>query len=646
MLSVHQVTAAIAGRVLFSGVDLNVLAKDRIGLVGPNGAGKTTLLDILAGRRAPEAGSVDRRSNVRIGMLAQEAPCQIDRTIIDEATSGVGPLADVRHELAAVTEQLATLPAGDPGLEALIQRRDELNNEYERLGGERTEAEAKRILAGLGFAESDFLRRSQELSGGWRVRLALARLLVMAPDILLLDEPTNHLDLSAVAWLEGELAAYRGGLVVVSHDRSFLDAVVNEIVEVEGGRVTVYTGNYSAYVKERERRRKSAETSAKRREVELAKQRQFIQRFGAQAAWASQVKSREKMLAKLEKEAADEAAAAPVRRKPVTFRFPPATHSGRVVMDVKDITKQYDGQLIIAPLSFLIERGERISMVGPNGSGKSTILRLLAGIEQPDSGSIGLGMQVKVAYFAQHQADVLDPNRTVLEEAAADAPANTANERVREALGRMLFKNDMMTTQVGRLSGGERARLALAKLLLIPANLLLLDEPTNHLDIPSKEALEGALSGFEGAIVVASHDRYFLERLETNKLLVTEAPGVPAVVRLGTYDDWLDMQARAEAVERQIDQEAHARQEAETAHQQELEHDIARLEARRENISRQLADPAAFKEDGAWGDLLEEYQTVDARISGLLARRDAETAAASAQRAPAPKEAELVGART
>jgi ATP-binding cassette, subfamily F, member 3 len=246
MLSVHQVTAAIAGRVLFSGVDLNVLAKDRIGLVGPNGAGKTTLLDILAGRRAPEAGSVDRRSNVRIGMLAQEAPCQIDRTIIDEATSGVGPLADVRHELAAVTEQLATLPAGDPGLEALIQRRDELNNEYERLGGERTEAEAKRILAGLGFAESDFLRRSQELSGGWRVRLALARLLVMAPDILLLDEPTNHLDLSAVAWLEGELAAYRGGLVVVSHDRSFLDAVVNEIVEVEGGRVTVYTGNYSA----------------------------------------------------------------------------------------------------------------------------------------------------------------------------------------------------------------------------------------------------------------------------------------------------------------------------------------------------------------------------------------------------------------
>jgi len=315
-----------------------------------------------------------------------------------------------------------------------------------------------------------------------------------------------------------------------------------------------------------------------------------------------------------------------------------------VVTEVKAITKSYDGQLIIAPLSFLIERGERISMVGPNGSGKSTILRLLAGVEQPDSGSISLGLQVKVAYFAQHQADVLDPNRTVLEEAASDAPANIPNEKVREALGRMLFKNEMMITQVGRLSGGERARLALAKLLLIPANLLLLDEPTNHLDIPSKEALEGALSGFEGAIVVASHDRYFLERLETNKLLVTEAPGVPGVVRLGTYDDWLDMQARAEAVERQIDQEEQARQEAVNAHQQELEHDIARLEARREGISRQLADPAAFKEDGAWGDLLEEYQTVDARISGLLARRDGQSHVVTP--APAPQDAELVGARS
>ena len=644
MLSLHQVTAAIAGRVLFSGVDLNVVARDRIGLVGPNGAGKTTLLFIMDGQRPADAGSVDRRNGVRIGMLAQEAPCQIDRTVIDEATSGVGPLADVRNQLAEVTEQLATLPAGDSRLETLIHRRDDLNNEYERLGGEGTEAEAKRILAGLGFLESDFLRRSQELSGGWRVRLALARLLVMAPDILLLDEPTNHLDLSAVAWLEGELAVYRGGLVVVSHDRSFLDAVANEIVEVEGGRVTVYTGNYSAYVKERERRRKSAEASAKRREVELAKQRQFIQRFGAQAAWASQVKSREKMLVKLEKEAADEAAAAPVRRKPVTFRFPPATHSGRVVTEVKDIIKRYDGQLIVAPLSFLIERGERISMVGPNGSGKSTILRLLAGVEQPDSGSISLGLQVKVAYFAQHQADVLDQTHTVLEEAAADAPANTPNEKVREALGRMLFKNDMMLTLVGRLSGGERARLALAKLLLVPANLLLLDEPTNHLDIPSKEALEGALSGFEGAIVVASHDRYFLERLATNKLLVTEAPGVPAVVRLGGYDDWLDMQARAEAVERQIDQEEQARQEVVAAHQQELAHDIARLEARRESISRQLADPAAFKEDGAWGDLLEEYQTVDARISGLLARRAGESQAVAS--AAASQEAELVGARS
>ena len=642
MLSLHNATAAIGSRVLFSGVDFSVQAKDRIGLVGPNGAGKTTLLLILAGERPPEAGVLDRRGSVRVGMLAQEAPCQIDRSVLDEATSGVGPLPEVRDQLAAVTAQLAALPPDSPQLETLIHRRDELAEEYQRMGGERTEAEARRILAGLGFADSDAARPTRELSGGWRVRLALARLLVMAPDVLLLDEPTNHLDLGAVEWLEAELAAYRGGLVVVSHDRTFLDHVATEIVEVEAGRVTVYTGNYSAYVKERERRRKAAEASAKRRETELAKQRQFIQRFGAQAAWASQVKSREKMLAKLEQEAAEEAAAAPVRRKPVTFRFPPAMHSGRVVLEAHDVSKRYGQQLVVAPVSFLIERGERLAMVGPNGAGKSTLLRLLAGVERPDGGSIALGAQSRRAYFAQHQADVLDGERTVLEEAAADAPAGTAQEKVREALGRMLFKSDMMTAKVASLSGGERARLALAKLLLVPANLLLLDEPTNHLDIPSKEALEAALSGYEGAIVVASHDRYFLERLETNRLIIMEAPGVPAIVRFGDYDDWKDMQARAEAAERELDQAERAKQQAAEAAQEALSADIARLESRRESISRQLADPAAFKEDGAWGDLLEEYQSIDARIGALRARR---RAAESQDGAAEPRQAALAGAR-
>jgi len=637
MLHLHEVATTVGGRVLFSNVDLNVAAKDRIGLVGPNGAGKTTLLLLLSGERAPDTGTVERRRNVRVGMLAQEAPSQDERTVIDEAVSGVGPLPEVRDALAEATERLAALPPNSADLDAMIQRRDELAEEYQRLGGERAEAEAKRVLAGLGFVNADFPRPTQELSGGWRVRLALARLLVMAPDVLLLDEPTNHLDLSAVEWLEAELAAYRGGLVVVSHDRTFLDHVTNEILEVEAGRATAYTGNYSAYAKERERRRKSAEASAKRREVEIGKQRQFIQRFGAQAAWASQVKSREKMLAKLEKEAADEAAAAPVRRRAVTFRFPPATHSGRVVCDVTSLTKQYGGELIIAPFSFIVERGERIAMVGPNGSGKSTLLRVLAGLEAPDSGAVSFGQQTRVAYFAQHQADVLDADRTVLEEAASEAPDGTPHEKVREALGRMLFKTDMMSSKVGSLSGGERARLALAKLLLMTANLLLLDEPTNHLDIPSKEALEAALSGYEGTILVASHDRYFLERLHTAKLIVMEGAGQSAVVRLGTYDDWRDMQSRAQTAQLEADLAEQVKVEAKVAEQQALNDEISRMEGKREAIAKQLADPAAFKEDGDWGDLLEEYQSIDARLSGLLARRMGEH-----QR---ERVAELVGAR-
>ncbi|MCL4541759.1 MAG: ABC-F family ATP-binding cassette domain-containing protein [Chloroflexi bacterium] len=443
----------------------------------------------------------------------------------------------------------------------------------------------------------------------------------MEPDVLLLDEPTNHLDLRAIEWLEAELAAYRGALVVVAHDQAFLDNVVQEILELEAGRITVYRGNYSNYVHERERRQKAAEVTAKRRETEIAKHRQFIQRFGANAAWASQVKSHEKMLERLEKEAAEEAGNAPVHRRPVTFRFPPAAHSGRVVCEVQGITKSYGEQMAVAPLSFIVERGERIALIGPNGAGKSTLLRVLAGLEKPDDGSFQFGPHVVAAYFAQHQADALDLSRTVFAEAAADAPPNTPEQRVREVLGRMLFRGEMIHAKVRQLSGGERARLALAKLLLVPANLLFLDEPTNHLDIPSKEALEQALSTYEGAIIVATHDRYFLQRLETTKLIILEGNSEPALVRLGSYEDWRAMQERVEEVERQQHRDLADEATVMLAAREELDSEIARLEQERNQIAEQLADPQAFKEGDLWGELLEQYQAIDARLGGLLSRR-------------------------
>ncbi len=620
MLALRGVSITFGSRTLFSQLDLAIQARDRIGLVGPNGAGKSTILSLLSGDLEPDTGFVERIGNARIGVLNQEAPCQIDRTVLDEATSGAGPYADVRDALAAITEDLGNAASDDPNLAALIEKRSDIEEEFERLGGERTVAEAKRVLAGLGFVDEDYLRRTQELSGGWRVRLALARLLVTVPDVLLLDEPTNHLDLAALEWLETELSVYRGALVVVSHDRTFLDKATNETVEVEAGTVTPYAGNYSAYVKERERRLRTAEATAKRREQEMAKARQFIQRFRAQTAWASQVKSREKMLSRLEQEAAKDASSAPARRRQVTFRFPPAAHATRIACEMVNVAKHYGERSIIDNLSLVIERSERISLVGPNGSGKSTLLRLLAGIEQPDGGTLTLGPQSLVAYFAQHQADVLNTERTVLEEASADAPSGTPNERVREALGRMLFRSDKMATLVGSLSGGERARLALAKLLLQPANILLLDEPTNHLDIPSKEALEAALTGYDGAIVVASHDRYFLERLNTTKLVEMAVNGQPAVVRLGTYADWRELQARIEETERAARQSELQRQQLEADVQSAARDEITRLQTKRDHIATRLADPGAFKEDGAWGDLLEEYQAVDARLTNLLNR--------------------------
>lgn len=620
MLTLQGVTARIGSRVLFKDFSLTVQARDRLGLVGPNGVGKSTLLEILAGLREANGGQLLRQGRIRVGFLAQEEPCRDDRSVLDEVASGVGPLPEVRDELARVSERLSETVPEAVEYEELIHRRDELAEEYARLGGERTEAEAKRVLAGLGFLEADFGRSTRELSGGERVRLALGRLLVMEPDVLLLDEPTNHLDLRAIEWLETELAAYRGALVVVSHDQTFLDNVVQEILELEAGRITAYHGNYSTYVRERERRQKAAEAVAKRREAEIAKHRQFIQRFGANAAWASQVKSHEKMLERLEKEAAEEVVNVPVRRRPVVFRFPPAAHSGRVVCEVQGITKSYDGQMVVAPLSFVVERGERIALIGPNGAGKSTFLRVLAGLEEPDSGSFQFGPHVVVAYFAQHQADALDLNRTVFTEAAAGAPPNTPDQRIREVLGRMLFRGEMIHAKVGQLSGGERARLALAKLLLIPANLLLLDEPTNHLDIPSKEALEQALSTYEGAIVVATHDRYFLERLETTKLIILDS-GEPALVRLGSYEDWRAIRERAVEAERRQHHDTVDEAVATLAVREELDSEIARLEKERDRIAEQLADPQAFKEGDLWGELLEQYQAIDARLGSLLTRR-------------------------
>ena len=529
MFGLDAVSKGYGGQQLLQDCTWRIGRGERIGLVGPNGAGKTTLCRILAGVEETDAGRVHRDSGVTVGYLPQEVTTGEDRTVLAEALSGF----DEVWRLEAELESLASRMAGPDAGPELTETYGEVQHRFEALGGYRLEAEAKIILGGLGFSPDGAHRPLAEYSGGWRMRAALARLLLLRPDLLLLDEPTNHLDLESLQWLENFLAAYEGSVVIVSHDRYFLNRMVTAIAELAGGSVTLYHGDYDHFLMEREARQALREAQARNQAKRVAEIERFIERFRYKASKARQVQSRVKMLGRMERIETE----ADARR--IHFSFPQPPRTGRLVARMSGIRKAYGDNVVYAGVDFLVERGDRVALVGINGAGKSTLLKMLAGTLPFDAGERVLGSHVEVQYYAQHQLDALDPTRTVLEEIELAAPEAQIS-RLRTILGSFLFSGDAVEKKVGVLSGGEKARLALAKMLARPAALLCMDEPTNHLDLASKEVLEEALSGFTGTIVFISHDRYFINRIATQ---VVEVEHGQLATHLGSYDDYLDHKA-------------------------------------------------------------------------------------------------------
>jgi len=532
VIAVESIAKSFGGQVLFRDLSWRIATRERIGLVGPNGAGKTTLCRILAGLDEPDAGRVSRPRATTVGYLAQEAAATAEGSVLAEALAGFADVWALERDMEDVAAALAAAPT-----EALTARYGDLQHRFEALGGYRLESEARAILSGLGFRVDELTRPLAEFSGGWRMRAALARLLLLAPSLLLLDEPTNHLDLESLAWLEKFLTGYAGTVVVVSHDRYFLNRMVTSIAELSAGGLTVYQGDYDDYLVEREARHALLEAQARNQAKRIEEIERFIERFRYQATKARQVQSRIKMLARVERIELPSAA----RR--IHFKFPEPPRTGRRVATLAGVHKAYGDNVVYAGIDVAVERGQRVALVGENGAGKSTLLKLLAGVLPFERGERALGAHVAVHYYAQHQLDALTPSNTVLEELIATAPG-LPHTRLRAILGAFLFSGDAVDKKVAVLSGGEKARLALGKMLVRPAALLCLDEPTNHLDLASREVLEDALGAFPGTIVFISHDRYFINRIATE---VTHVHQGRLTHYLGGYDDYLVAVERAAA---------------------------------------------------------------------------------------------------
>jgi ATP-binding cassette subfamily F protein 3 len=502
------------GQVL-KDVTWEVKAGDRIGLVGVNGAGKSTQMKIIMGEIEPTAGQVIRPSNLHIGYLNQEFDIDPDRTVKDEFWRAFKAESEVHEELHRVT--MAMGEATPEELDDLLNKMDKLQRKFEAMDGYGLETRIDKIMPEMGFSPDDGERLVNTFSGGWQMRMNLGKILLQSPDLLLLDEPTNHLDLETIEWLENYLKDLNTPMVIISHDREFLDRLCNQIVETERGVSTSYLGNYSRYLEQKAENKAAQQSTFDRQQKEIAKQQEFVERFRASANRSTQAKSREKLLDKIERV---DAPISDVRT--LKFRFPEPPRSGRVLAEVENMTHVYDEKILFLGANLLVERGDKIAIVGPNGAGKSTLLRLMMGMEQPTEGKIKLGdHNVVPSYFEQNQAEALDLEKTVMMTIHDEMPDWT-NEEVRTLLGQFLFSGETVFKPVGALSGGEKARLALAKMLLKPANLLILDEPTNHLDIPAKEMLEDAIRNYEGSVMIISHDRYFVSRTATKVVEIRE----------------------------------------------------------------------------------------------------------------------------
>lgn len=530
MLRLEKISKIYPTGEVLKDVTWEVKTGDRIGLVGVNGAGKSTQLKIIMGEVEPTAGEIIRPTSLHIGYLTQEFEVDPRRTVREEFWTVFQEANQVHHQLIEIPQHMEK--ANPEELDRLIHQLDRLQRQFEGLDGYGLEARIEKILPEMGFTVDDGDRLVSSFSGGWQMRMSLGKILLQTPDILLLDEPTNHLDLETIEWLEKFLKDLTTPMVIVSHDREFLDRLCTKIVETERGVSTTYLGNYSAYLQQKYEQQSAQLSAYERQQKELEKQQVFVDRFRASATRSTQAKSREKQLEKVEK---IEAPIADVRT--LKFQFPPAVRSGREVVTIKNLVHIYDDKILFLGANLEIERGDRVAFLGPNGAGKSTLLRLIVGLEAPTEGSIEIGKHnVIPSYFEQNQAEALDLTKTVLNTIHDEVP-DWKDVEVRSLLGRFLFSGETVLKKVESLSGGEKARLALAKMLLAPANLLILDEPTNHLDIPAKEMLESALKVYEGTVLIVSHDRYFISQV-ANKIV--EIRDGELIVYAGDYHYYLE----------------------------------------------------------------------------------------------------------
>ncbi len=537
MIQLQSLTKSFGERVLLDAVTWQVSDGERVGLCGPNGSGKTTLLRMLAGLDEPDGGAITRPAALTVGYLPQDGLAHSGRALAAEVSLAFGPLLEARAEIDRIEHALADPALPDGEHESLLIRYHDLTDYFRQHEGHSIELRVTQVLEGLGFSKADFEKPAETFSGGWQMRIALAKLLLGRPTLLLLDEPTNHLDLDARNWLEEYLSSYPYAVILVSHDRFFLDAVVTKISEISLRTITDYAGNYSQYLIERDTRLELLRKAKREQDEEIGRMRAFIDRFRYQATKAAQVQSRIKMLDKVLP------IEVPPERKRVHFTFPSCPKSGRTVLELLGIHKAYGSNVVFDRIDLHVERGDRIALVAPNGAGKSTLMRMLAGAERPDTGTRREGHQVVTQYFAQDEAARLDPSKTVYETLEAGSPISMV-PMIRNILGGFLFSGDDIHKKAAVLSGGERTRLAVARMLLTPANTLLLDEPTNHLDLDSKDVLLDALEDFGGTLIFVSHDRYFVDKLATK---IIEVGHGTIEVYPGTYEQFLWSKTHREA---------------------------------------------------------------------------------------------------
>jgi ATP-binding cassette subfamily F protein 3 len=529
MITLNHVQKQFGSKVLFKDCSLQIGVRDRMGLVGPNGSGKTTLFKLILGEESIDDGEIRIAKGVKVGYLPQEVVAFTGNPVLDEVLKSLSGITSLQDKMKILEEELSSME--DPReQERLAREYGKLQERYTILGGYGLEAEAKQILQGLGFKESDFNRATDELSGGWLMRIALAKILLQSPDLLLLDEPTNYLDLESLIWLEDFLVNYPGAMVIVSHDRVFLNHLIDRIAEIEAQKIDLYYGDYDHYLEEKEARRQTLEATYKTQQKKIEQTERFIERFRAKNTKSKQVQSRIKMLEKLERVELPKE-----KKKEIRFHFPAPKRSGHRVVEVKNLHKSYGDIKVYQGIDLTLFRGDKVVLIGPNGAGKSTLLKILAGVLDFEKGEMIFGKDVTRAYFAQQQFDILHPENTVFEELLSIATDETQTE-LRTLLGTFLFSGEEVEKKVSVLSGGEKSRLVLTKMLLKPANFLLLDEPTSHLDIPSRNVLEMALKQFQGTICLITHDRHLINQI-ANK--VTEIDRGTLHLFPGNYDYYL-----------------------------------------------------------------------------------------------------------